>query len=88
MVYKRQQNNNASRGEKYGAPDPATVYAECVRSSAENRRLHSNFPGQMAIVGMLYPLLSGIESHPMIIFDCHLASNSSDTVYVSLCRWP
>jgi hypothetical protein len=34
---------------------------------------------------MLYPPLCGIEGRPMIIFDCHLASNSSATVHVSLC---
>ena len=41
MVYKRQQNNNANRGEKYVAPHPATVYPECVRSNGEIKRLDS-----------------------------------------------
>ncbi len=40
MVYKCRQNNNANRGEKYVAPHPATVYAECVRSNDEIRRSH------------------------------------------------
>jgi hypothetical protein len=39
----------------------------------------------MATVRMLDPPIFRIECRAMIIFDCRLASNSSDTVYVSLC---
>ena len=40
-------------------------------------------PGKMALAGILHPPLSRIECRPMAIFDCRLASNSSDTVHVS-----
>lgn len=37
MVYKREQDNNANRGERCVVPHPAIVYAECVQWMAKSR---------------------------------------------------
>jgi hypothetical protein len=42
----------------------------------------------MAIAEMLHPPLSRIECRAMIIFDCRLDSDSSDTIHISCVQVP
>src|SRR6202034_4115872 len=65
-------------------PNSNRVWQDCPGRElmVDATRLHSSFPGKIAIAGIFHPQLSRIECRPMIVFHCHFASNSSNSVHV------
>jgi hypothetical protein len=85
LIYGERRGNAADFSRDIVAdlgPAPKTTGSE-GEVMVDVSRSHTSSPGKMAIAGMLHAPLSRIECRPMIIFDCHLVSNSSDTVHVS-----
>ena len=72
-------------------PDKFWHQGRGVWLQAANRSIPSRSNGEITISlkfpwedghsRMLHPPLSRVECRRMVIFDCHLASNSSDTVH-------